>query len=481
MALVAAEDSLAQLARCYYDPGIDGTGSDESMDGVSVDSEAHTDSALCPAVGRVFASSQAAYIFYNMYSWNKGFGIRYGRSRTNSKGYRTRQDIICSCAGFGGKDKCSTQRSGCPAMIRLLRNDNHECFISRFVEQHNHAMSDSCGETRQWKSHNHIDPAAKEFIRNVKANNVSLGRLYGLLDSTFGRVMTDHENRISGMLWCSGKNKMEYAVFGDVVTFDTTYMTNLYNMPFGLFVGVNSHFQSTVFGAVLLTTETIQSFTLAFQTFISFMGGKEPQAILTDQCPSMAGAIRDVLPNSRHRWCRWHVLKNAKENLGSVYNQFSGFKGEFHSLIMDVMDEVTFEQGWVSLVAKYGLSGNDYLSRMFGNREMWAKPYFRGAFCAGMTSTQRSESANHLLKSFIPRSSPMHLFVSQYHAMLLSREADEQREEHVRKQGWASVMLIFNILDVAAYDHSSCSAKLFWQKKCVIMVPGAGWKKHVWH
>jgi hypothetical protein len=73
-------------------------------------------------------------------------------------------------------------------------------------------------------------------------------------------VMTDHDNRISGMLWCSGKNRMGYAVFGDVVTFDNTYKTNLYNMHFGLFVGVNNHFQSTVFGAVLLTTETIDNF-----------------------------------------------------------------------------------------------------------------------------------------------------------------------------------------------------------------------------
>ncbi|RLM58665.1 hypothetical protein C2845_PM18G04040 [Panicum miliaceum] len=153
-------------------------------------------------------------------------------------------------------------------------------------------------------------------------------------------VMTDHDNRISGMLWCSGKNKMEYAVFGDAVTFDTTYKTNLYNMPFGLFVGVNNHFQSTVFGAVLLTTETIDNFIWASQTFISFMGGKEPQTTLTDQCASTAGDIRNILPNTQHRWCRWHVLKNAKENLGSVYSQFRGFKGEFHSLITDVMDEV---------------------------------------------------------------------------------------------------------------------------------------------
>jgi len=65
---------------------------------------------------------------------------------------------------------------------------------------------------------------------------------------------------------------------------------------------------------------------------------------------------------------------------------------------------------------------------------MWAKPYFTETFCAGMTSTQRSESANHLLKTYIPRSAPMHLFVSQYNRMIADREADEGKEEHATKQ-----------------------------------------------
>lgn len=50
------------------------------------------------------------------------------------------------------------------------------------------------------------------------------------------------EGRIKSMLWCTGRNRLDYSNFGDVVTFDTTYRTNLYNLPFGMFVGVNNHF-----------------------------------------------------------------------------------------------------------------------------------------------------------------------------------------------------------------------------------------------
>jgi len=51
-----------------------------------------------------------------------------------------------------------------------------------------------------------------------------------------------------------------------------------------------------------------------------------------------------------------------------------------------------------------------------------------------MTSTQHSESANHMLKTYIPRSAPMHVFVARYQAMLDSMAAEESKDEHVTKQ-----------------------------------------------
>jgi hypothetical protein len=95
------------------------------------------------------------------------------------------------------------------------------------------------------------------------------------------KVELDSRDRVRTLFWSHGSSRVDYAAFGDVVTFDTTYRTNLYNLPFGLIVGVNNHFQSTMFGVVLLTEETIEAFRWCFRVFVDAMGGKRPVTVLT--------------------------------------------------------------------------------------------------------------------------------------------------------------------------------------------------------
>ena len=61
-------------------------------------------------------------------------------------------------------------------------------------------------------------------------------------------------------MWSNGTSRRDITFFGDVLTFDTTYRTNLYDMPFGLFVGVNNHFQSIFLGGVFMRSESVDSF-----------------------------------------------------------------------------------------------------------------------------------------------------------------------------------------------------------------------------
>lgn len=67
--------------------------------------------------------------------------------------------------------------------------------------------------------------------------------------------LDDTKRQFKSVLWTNGRSRMQYAQ-----TFDTTYRSKLYDMPFGLFVGVNNHYQSVILGGVLMQHETVETF-----------------------------------------------------------------------------------------------------------------------------------------------------------------------------------------------------------------------------
>jgi len=172
----------------------------------------------------------------------------------------------------------------------------------------------------------------------------------------------------------------------------------------------------------------------------------------------MAAAIKTTLKGTRHRWCRWHVLRKAKQKIGTPYSKKSTFKKNFNRLVTDEISPSAFEDKWHELVKEYKLEANNFMNRAYKMRGMWAKPYFMDIFCAGMTCTQRSESANHMLKRFIQRSAPMHIFVSKFRDFQFDRNQEEERENHLTKQVnvHAKVKVSCYIVNQIACDQIRC-------------------------
>lgn len=53
------------------------------------------------------------------------------------------------------------------------------------------------------------------------------------------------------------------------------------------------------------------------------------------------------------------------------------------------------------MIDKYDLKDNSWLKQNFTLKEKWALVYGRENFCADMTTTQRSESMNNVIKKYV--------------------------------------------------------------------------------
>jgi hypothetical protein len=60
--------------------------------------ERKNDEVVCHVIGLTFDSMGEAYDYYNLYSWECGFGVRYEKSRLNVKGSKCMQELLCNYA-----------------------------------------------------------------------------------------------------------------------------------------------------------------------------------------------------------------------------------------------------------------------------------------------------------------------------------------------------------------------------------------------
>jgi zinc finger SWIM domain-containing protein 3 len=100
-------------------------------------------------------------------------------------------------------------------------------------------------------------------------------------------------------------------MFGDVITFYTTYNTNKAYRPFGVFINFNYFREIVVFGETFLYDESTEPFKWVFETFLAAQKNKHPKTIFADQDPAMTKVIEKTMPNTIHGLCTWHTGQNA--------------------------------------------------------------------------------------------------------------------------------------------------------------------------
>ncbi|XP_028058881.1 protein FAR-RED IMPAIRED RESPONSE 1-like [Camellia sinensis] len=109
---------------------------------------------------------------------------------------------------------------------------------------------------------NYIDRARRLRVREGDADTLQkyFLRMQTQNSSFYYMIDVDTDFRIRNLFWAYAMSRAAYEEFGDVVSCDTTYLTNKNDMSFALFVGLNHHGQSILLGCVLLSSKNTDKF-----------------------------------------------------------------------------------------------------------------------------------------------------------------------------------------------------------------------------
>ncbi|GAU26907.1 hypothetical protein TSUD_03100 [Trifolium subterraneum] len=431
-----------------------------------------------PHLEMKFESEASAYDFYNSYSKRIGFGIRREYANKNRvDGILTSRRFTCFKEGIRSVDKRydsiaeprAETRTGCQARMAIsLDRKIGKYKVVDFIVQHNHPLQPS-EHVHMIRSHRRISEAQASQIVLGDESGLRPKDLHEYISKQVGGIETvgftredlknylqtkrkQSQKKITNIFWADAQMINDYGYFGDVITFDTTYKTNKDCRPLGVFVGLNNHRKTVIFGATLLYDETIPYFRWLFETFLKAMGGAKPKTILTDQDAAMARAISVVMPETFHGLCTWHIRQNVVRHVNHLYQKSSRFRFDFEACIDLHEEESEFLNAWNSLLVDHKVSEGSCLHTIFQLKEKWAWAYVRKTFTAGMRSTQLSESFNADLKNHLKSDLNLVQFFTHFKRAVNGKRNNESEAEYNSKHKLPKLKMKKAVMLVQAGD-----------------------------
>jgi zinc finger SWIM domain-containing protein 3 len=231
-------------------------------------------------------------------------------------------------------------------------------------------------------------------------------------------LQKDCDGQIANIFWADAKMVIDYAHFGDVITFDTTFGTNKESRPFGVFVGFNHFREMVIFGASLMYDETFASFHWLFDTFLKAHNGKQPKTVFTDQDSAMGKAVEQVFTEAWHGLCTFHISQNALKHLHE-----KEILKDFSACMFEYADQTTFEDAFNTIRSK--VEKQTWLDSIYKLKEKWAACFMKDIFTLGMRSTQLSESLNSDLKEYLKSNLDIIRFLKQFERVVQGKRNKE--------------------------------------------------------
>ncbi|CAM0905945.1 unnamed protein product [Alopecurus aequalis] len=430
-----------------------------------------------PKVGMVFDSEEDAFQFYVAYGCHSGFGITR-RSNNTFDGFRYRSTFICSKGGQSrlrsGVTRPARKRgtkTGCKA--KMIVKDAH--FQNRWEVivlelEHNHPLDpsllkykkhlenfpfslnppriseapQSCSAAAHFSSvgDGGIPSSAQIEIRTKIDRNRKLKLAEGDLEAlvSFFNDMQDRnpcffynldmneQGQLRNVFWADAKSRSSYNYFGDVVAINITNFSDQYDIQFVSFVGTNNHAQPVLLGCGLLAGRSLGAYVWLFDTWLKCMNATPPPAIITNYCHDVAIAVKKVFPNARHRFCLWHILNELPEKLDGMEKK-DGMISTFSTLAYDSVTMPDFDKEWQEMMQQFDLEGNEWFSKLYEARMQWAPVYVKDSFWAGMSVTDRNDSAADYFDGWLTSGTSLKMFVEQYEAAVRSKLEKESYED----------------------------------------------------
>ncbi|KAH6766502.1 FAR1-related sequence 11 [Perilla frutescens var. hirtella] len=450
----------------------DASSSEESPDETRLSLETTNDAI--PYIGQRFVTHDAAYEFYSEFAKRCGFSIR--RHRTEGKDGvgkgLTRRYFVCHRAGNTPVKNSNdnkpqrnrkSSRCGCQAYMRISKSTElgvPEWRVTGFANHHNHELLEP-NQVRFLPAYRTISESDKNRILMFVKTGISVQQMMRLLElekciepgylpftekdvrnllQSFRKVDPEDESidllkmcrnikdkdpnfkfeftldssaRLENIAWSYASSIQSYEIFGDAVVFDTTHRLTAFDMPLGIWVGMNNYGMPCFFGCVLLREETLRSFSWALKAFLGFMNGKAPQTILTDQNMCLKEAIGMEMPTTKHALCIWLTVAKFPSWFNAVLGErYNEWKAEFYRLYnLETIED--FELGWRDMVNSFGLHTNRHIASLYALRNLWALPYLRSHFFAGLTTPGPSKSINAFIQRFLSAQTRLAHFVEQ--------------------------------------------------------------------
>ncbi|KAF2310674.1 hypothetical protein GH714_016181 [Hevea brasiliensis] len=142
------------------------------------------------------------------------------------------------------------------------------------------------------------------------------------------------------------------------------------------------------------------------------------------------------------RFCLWNILSKVSEKFKGV-EDFTKATNEFKALIFDSLTIEIFGTNMNDFLTKYGLENNEWLMKLYSERENWVPVYLKHMFWAGMMSTQRSEGMHAYFDGYVNSRSTLKQLVEQYEMAIREKNEKELLSEFISKNKVANYISQF--------------------------------------